>query len=171
MHGETKPEQNGVARGPSRRNLVKGGAAAILAAAATARIARAADEHEHHDLVAGRAKSTAPAASPHAVLLEALEDCLAKARICVAHCHQRALAGDGDLAECAFAVDQMLRVCDTTAFLAATDSKLLAAMRPVCRAACEDCEKACRVHEDHHRACRECAEACAALLAELEKSV
>lgn len=158
--------------GPSRRDIVAAGAAALLATTAALRTARAADEHDHHDLTADQAKPTAkPAAeAPHAALIAALEECVSKGRTCLAHCHQRALAGDEDLAECAFAVDQMLRVCDTTAFLAAMDSKLLAGMRPVCQAACEDCEKACRVHEDHHRACRECAEACAAVLAELKKA-
>lgn len=169
MQDERNDETAG--RGPSRREFVSAGSAALLAAAAVAGVARAAGEHDHHEMVAGKTKAgAAPAAPAHAALVAALDECLSKGRICLAHCHQKALAGEHDLAECAYSVDAMLRVCDATAWLAALDSKHLAAMRPVCQAVCEDCEKACREHEDHHAACRDCAEACAATIAELKKS-
>jgi Cys-rich four helix bundle protein (predicted Tat secretion target) len=156
----------------SRRDVVLG-AAALATAAATARIATAA-EHEGHKTGAGAGTAEHKYTEPkrykkNAALVAAADECIARGQACISHCFETFLNGDTTMAECALSVEQMLRVCDAMAYLSAFDSKSLKPMAQACIAVCEDCEKECRVHEEHQKACRDCADACAALIKEARK--
>jgi hypothetical protein len=48
--------------------------------------------------------------------------------------------------------------------LAGQDAKRLKDYAKVCVAVCSDCEDECRKHEFHHIECKNCAEACAAMI-------
>jgi len=58
----------------------------------------------------------------------------------------------------------MLPVCTSIGQLAAQDAKRLKDMARVCVSVCSDCEDECRKHEFHHVECKNCAEACAAMI-------
>jgi Cys-rich four helix bundle protein (predicted Tat secretion target) len=154
----------------SRRDVVLG-AAALATAAATARMATAAEHEGHHTGAPAAAhKYTEPKRyKKNAALVAASNECIARGQACISHCFETFLDGDTTMAECALSVEQMLRVCDAMAYLSAFDSKSLKPMAQACIAVCEDCEKECRVHEEHQKACRECADACAALIKEAKK--
>jgi len=111
----------------------------------------------------------AQAYKKHKALTEAANACSTKGEICISHCLETFLTGDTTMAECAYAVQQMLPVCAAMAQLSAYDSKHLGAMAKACIGVCEDCEKECRVHEEHQPECRDCADACAALIKEAKK--
>jgi Cys-rich four helix bundle protein (predicted Tat secretion target) len=96
-------------------------------------------------------------------------ECIARGQACLSHCMETFVAGDTTMAECARAVQEMLVTCQAFGQLAANDSVVLRPMAQACIAVCEECEKQCRVHEDHQRECRECADACAELVREAKK--
>ena len=104
-------------------------------------------------------------------LVAAANECSAKGEACLSHCMETFLLGDTTMAECANAVQEMLPVCGTMSQLAAYDSKHLELAANLCIAVCEDCEKVCREHEEHQPECRECADACAALIKECRQVV
>jgi Cys-rich four helix bundle protein (predicted Tat secretion target) len=142
-------------------------ASAALAATATAATASSAGEHDAH---AATAKySEAKAFKKHAALVATANECLATGQECISHCFETFVAGDTTMAECAFAVEQMLKACDAFSYLAAYDSPHLPAMARVCVSVCEDCERECRKHEDHQAECKACADACAALIRDAKK--
>ena len=149
----------------SRREVLMA-SAALAASAAAARIA-SAGEHDAH--MATAKYSEAKAFKKHAAVVGSANECLAKGQACISHCFETFVAGDTTMAECAFAVEQMLKACDAFAYLAAYDSPHLAAMARVCVSVCEDCEKECRKHEEHQAECRACADACAALIRDAKK--
>ena len=94
-------------------------------------------------------------------------NCVKKGEACIQHCI--AHFGDTSLAECAARVQEMLPVCKTLAELATYESRHLNEYMKVCIQVCKDCEKACRVHENTHVPCKECADACARCISECEK--
>jgi len=49
------------------------------------------------------------------------------------------------------------------------DSKLLEDLARACMGVCSDCEKVCREHAEHQKECKECADACAAVIKECKK--
>lgn len=136
-----------------RRNLLTVLGAAIFVASP----ALAAEDHSAHMHAA-----TAGAAPANAKLIETASDCVKTGQACIAHCLQSFAAGDTSLAACAKSVDQMLSVCATLQKLASLGSPNLPAMAKVALAVCEDCEKECRKHADHHATCKACADACKA---------
>ena len=85
-------------------------------------------------------------------------------RDCFSHCLETFRDGETNMAECAFAVEQMLQVCGATGALASYDSKHLKTMAQACIDVCLDCEKVCREHEEHQPECKDCADACAAVV-------
>lgn len=158
--------------GTLRRRQLLAGAAAFAATAAVGAEAGKADEHQHgeaHGAPAAKRYTTAVAYRRHAAATAAAQECIGTGRACLSHCFETFVAGDTTMAECARSVDEMLRVCDAFAWLAATDSKQLAPMARACIASCEYCEKECRVHEEHQAECKACADACAALVIEAKK--
>jgi Cys-rich four helix bundle protein (predicted Tat secretion target) len=86
-------------------------------------------------------------------------NCLKRGEACIQHC--LAHFGDKSLAECAAQVQQMMPVCSTLTKLATYESKHLKDYLQFCIKVCNDCEKACRVHEATHKECKDCADACA----------
>ncbi len=142
----------------SRRALLIG--AGAVGAAVASGISLAGDapghKHEHH-------------APKNPTVLDAVNDCVVKAQQCAAHCLVAYQEGDTTLADCARKVNEMLPICRAFSYQLAANSPYVKALSAVCRQACEDCEKECRVHEDKHVECRECAEACAQVVAEIQK--
>ena len=96
-------------------------------------------------------------------------NCVKKGEACIQHC--LAHFGDASLAECAARVQEMLPICGTLSKLASYESRHLKEYIKVCIQVCKDCEKACRVHENEHVPCKECADACARCIAECEKAL
>jgi Cys-rich four helix bundle protein (predicted Tat secretion target) len=94
-------------------------------------------------------------------------NCIKKGEACIQHCLVH--FGDASLAECAANVQEMLSICSTLTRFASYESRHLKEYIKVCIQVCNDCEKACRVHENTHVPCKECAEACARCARECEK--
>jgi Cys-rich four helix bundle protein (predicted Tat secretion target) len=151
--------------GVSRRDLLIG--AGVVASAAIAGTAIAGTGAESHTMQHKYFEATAY--KKHVALVAAANECIAKGQACISHCMETFLTDDTTMGKCAFAVQQMLPVCTAMAYLAAYDSKRLKPMAETCVGVCEDCEKECRVHEDHQPECRACADACAALIKEAKK--
>jgi len=147
--------------GITRRGLVVG--AGAVATMASARLAFAGTEADASHY------TEAKAYKKRAALVEAANGCISTGRACLSHCMETFLAKDTMMAACALAVEQMLAVCPALATLAASDSKHLPVMAQACIAVCEDCERECRVHQEHQAECRNCADACAALIKEAKK--
>ena len=100
-------------------------------------------------------------------LIDSGLNCVKKGEACIQHC--LAHFGDETLAECAASVQEMLPICATLSKLASYESRHLKEYLKVCIQVCKDCEKACRVHENTHVPCKECADACARCARECEK--
>jgi Cys-rich four helix bundle protein (predicted Tat secretion target) len=130
--------------------------AVIGAVAVSSQSSMAAEDHSAHMQVA---TAVGPA---NQKLIDTASDCVKTGQACIAHCFQAFAAGDTSLAACARIVDQMLSVCGTLQKLAAAGSSNLPGLTKVALAVCEDCEKECRKHADHHATCKACAEACKA---------
>lgn len=96
----------------------------------------------------------------HAALLRSLGKCLTIAEACRAHCNQLLAGGDTSVAGCAKTVDEMIAGCRMLSTLAANKSNHLVAAGKLAAQLCADCEKQCRIHENHHAICKACAEAC-----------
>lgn len=137
----------------SRRTLLQGAVVATLAATSGVTLA---EKHVH-------------TAAKHNNLVDAALSCIHKGNACMNHCLQLFKVGDNSVAECAESVNEMLSMCNTLASLAASDSRHLVAFAKVCSAVCEDCEKECRKHEEHHAECKACAESCALCIEECNK--
>lgn len=142
----------------SRRELLVG--AAALAATVTAAGAAQAQTHSNHS-----GHTTSDGRPP---LLEAALDCIETGRVCAAYCIARIREGDTTLAKCLASVNETTASCDALSHLAAARSNHLAAFAEVCRGICSDCEAECRKHEEHHEACRACAEACKTCIGEID---
>lgn len=152
----------------ARRRLLAG--AAGLATALIAGSALAADPHAGHE---HGAKHYTPGVrnKKQTALVKAALDCTAKGDACLSHCMETFMAGDTTMGACADAVQQMLPVCRAISQLAAYDSKHLPDLARTCIGVCTDCEKVCREHAEHQKECKECADACAALIEECKKLV
>jgi len=144
-----------------RRELIAGAGALVGMAAASSAFA---SSHEGHAGHAGHGKgeyTEARAAKAHPEIVAAVDACLRAGRTCFSHCLETFRAGETNMADCAFAVEQMLQVCAATEALASYDSKHLKGLAAVCIDVCNDCEKECRKHEEHQPECKACADACA----------
>ena len=142
----------------SRRKILSG--AGAIGAALASGLAYAADgsshEHAHH-------------APRHSAALDAANQCSQTGRLCLAHCLVSFEEGDTSLATCARSVHNMISLCDAFAAQVASNSKYINGIATVCRTACADCEKECRKHEDDHVECKQCADACAKLIAAIDE--
>ena len=118
---------------------------------------------------AGAAETAAPAPEPRTGLADAAAGCVAVGDACLQHCLDLLGKGDTSLAECSESVRQKLAVCSAVGPLADAGSKHLKDAARLCVAVCSDCEGACRKHENHHAACKRCADACARTIAEAKK--
>lgn len=137
-----------------RRDLLIGAAAlgslAGLSALGAARAEEHGHEHHQHTIDQGRLR-----------VIQHATDCVNKGEICIEHCLQLFKAGDTSVAECAETTHEMLASCTAMGKLAAYDSRHLKDFMRVCMGVCEDCEKACREHENKHAECKACADSCA----------
>jgi Cys-rich four helix bundle protein (predicted Tat secretion target) len=93
-------------------------------------------------------------------LIDTSSDCIKTGQACIAHCFDAFAAGDTSLAACARSVDQMMSVCGALQKLASAGSSNLPGLAKVALAICDDCERECRKHADHHDTCKACADAC-----------
>lgn len=137
----------------NRRELFAAAGAAALMTAATA--ALAAEEHKHDGH--GAAPDTGV---PNAKLTATADACAAAGQVCINHCLDLFVKGDTSVAACAKSAYQMAAVCAAVARLASAGSPHLADIAKVALKTCGDCEKECRKHEQHHAACKACADAC-----------
>lgn len=112
-------------------------------------------DHSAHKHAA--AASSAPA---NQKLIDTSSNCIKSGQACITHCFDAFAAGDTSLALCARTVDQMLSVCGALQKLASAGSANLPGLAKIALAVCEDCEKECRKHADHHATCKACADAC-----------
>lgn len=150
--------------GIRRRQLLTG--AGTLAGMALAGSAWAASHEDHSGHAGGGAAkySEAKAAKVHKELVAAANECTRTGRVCFSHCLETFRDGDTTMADCAWAVEQMMHVCEAFSALATYDSPHLKELAAVCAKVCEDCEKECRVHEKHQQECKDCADACGVLI-------
>jgi len=98
-------------------------------------------------------------------LVKSSSHCTASGNACIAHCLILLGNGNTKMAECAKSVNLMMPMCNAVGYHAAANSKYLHDMVSICKGVCEDCEKACRKHEDEHAECKACAESCADMVA------
>ena len=138
--------------GLQRRNFVLAAGSLAVAAATASSNTFASNAHHHHG-------------PSHSGLVTASSHCVATGNACIAHCLMLLGDGDSEMAECAKTVQLMMPMCDAVGYHAAANSKHLKKMVKLCMAICDDCEKACRKHEDKHKECKACAESCADMIA------
>jgi Cys-rich four helix bundle protein (predicted Tat secretion target) len=128
---------------------------AMLAAAKAAAAPKGSEPHVHD--------------SPNAGLVDAAADCEKKAQACLTHCLGMLSTGDTSMAACAATVRDTIASVQALGSLAAANSKHLKSMARTCSEICRDCEAECRKHQDKMQVCRECADACAAMIKEAAK--
>lgn len=158
MHdNELKTEQDTQQQTISRRQaLLSMGAAATLAYSGSAAAAMAGHDHSTHK-------------PQHGKVLDAANACMDKGQRCIAHCLVSFVEGDTELAECASKVHEMHAICNAFSYLLAANSEYSKDYSRICVAACDDCAKVCREHDEHFE-CRDCAEACEDIIKAIKKS-
>lgn len=145
-------------RGINRREvLLAMGAAATAAYAGSATAAMPGHDHSKHK-------------PQHPAVLDATNDCTDKGQRCIAHCLVSFVEGDTELAKCASKVHEMQAICGAFSYLVAANSEYSKEYAKICISVCEDCEKVCREHDEHFE-CKDCADACAALVKAIKKSM
>jgi Cys-rich four helix bundle protein (predicted Tat secretion target) len=156
---DSLPQKNSPSeRGINRREvLLAMGAAATAAYAGSATAAIQGHDHSSHK-------------PQHEDVLEATNDCTDKGQRCIAHCLVSFVEGDTELAKCAGKVHEMQAICGAFSSLVTANSVYSKDYAKICIAACEDCEKVCREHDEHFE-CKDCADACAALVKAIKKSM
>lgn len=154
MHEKTNATDPADEISHPRRDLLIG-AAAITSFTSLSMLGVAkAEEHSHekhqHTVDQGRLR-----------VIKHATDCVSNGEMCIEHCLQLFKAGDTSVAECAQTAHEMLASCTAMSKLAAYNSPHLKDLMRVCIGVCEDCEKACREHEQEHAECKACADSCA----------
>ncbi len=144
--------------GISRRDMLLGiGAAATAVYAGSGVAAMKGHDHSKH-------------AAQLPDVLNATNVCLDKGQRCITHCLVSFQEGDVALAACAAKVHEMHAVCDAFSYLLAANSDYIKAYADLCTRVCEDCEKECLKHKEHIE-CKDCADACAALVDQIKLSI
>ena len=151
----------------TRRRVLTGAAGVATALFAGRALAAGEIGHDH----GGKQYSPGVRNKNHADLVAAVNACTAKGEACLSHCMETFVQGDTTMGACADAVQQMLPVCRAMSSLGVYDSKHLPDLARACMGVCTDCEKVCREHADHQKECKECADACAAVIKECKKIV
>jgi len=143
----------------SRRDVLLGlgAAAATLTLSGNTMAAMPGHDHSKHS-----------AQQPN--MLNAVNDCTDKGTRCISHCLVAWNEGDLDLAACAKKVNEMNAICDGFSKLLAANSTHVKNYAKICKSVCNECAKECRKHDEHIE-CKECAEACEALVKEINKSI
>jgi len=137
----------------NRRNfLLAAGSLAVATAATSTSVFASDSKHQHHH------------GPSHSDLVKSSAGCTASGNACIAHCLILLGNGDTDMAECAKSVQLMMPMCQAVGYHAAANSKHLKDMVKICQNICEECEKACREHEDKHAECKACANSCSDMI-------
>ncbi len=148
----------------NRRELLLVGAGVAMAKVLTVTTACAGTQNE----AGKRAPDTAPpplrTGTPAEELARLTAECTRVGLICMQHCLNLLAKGDTSMAACAQTVNEMLAVCKGTEVLALAGSAHLSQAAALCKAVCETCEAACKVHAGHHAECGNCAAACRATI-------
>lgn len=147
-----------------RRSILQGLGTVAAAAVASNAFAQEQEhmhdhEHMHHH---GGAVNQA--------LIAAAGECVSKADICLAHCHELLAEGDKSLGPCSKTTSEVLALCTALRSIAAQNAPSLAHLASVALDSCTRCEAECRKHEKVHQVCKDCAEACAACATECKKA-
>lgn len=135
-----------------------------LGSVLTAGLAAPAFAQHSHGSGATKAVPAPKAKSPNDAVIAAARRCESVGNICLRHCIRLNRAGDKSIYDCMRAVQAMLPVCVSIRRLAVLDARRLKDMAKLCMDVCSDCEAECRKHEFHHVECKNCAEACAAMV-------
>jgi Cys-rich four helix bundle protein (predicted Tat secretion target) len=152
----------------SRRELLETAGGIGVAITATSALAAEGHDHmEHNHMDHDHAAMMTP--PPHQALLDTASSCIKTGLACINHCFETFATGDTAMVSCARSVDQMLSVCGTLAKLASVNSSHLPEMAKLALVICQECEKECRKHADHHAVCKACADACSACADECKK--
>lgn len=155
---DEQQEQVETAHGVSRRDVLLGLGAAAATMAYSGNAIAAMPGHDHSKHSAQQPK-----------LLDASNNCTDKGTRCISHCLVAWTESDLELAACAKKVNEMNAVCEGFSKLLAANSNHAKSYAKICKAVCKECAKECRKH-DKHVECRECADACEALVKAINKS-
>jgi Cys-rich four helix bundle protein (predicted Tat secretion target) len=153
----------------SRRGLLAlmgAAGAASLTGLASRSEAQEHGEHQGHDM-----GSTDMSKAPHQAVIAAALLCIQRGEACIPHCIDLMAKGDASLKDCLRSVSAMMPMCGALVRFAALDAPRLKELAKLCGEVCEDCEKECKKHAEHHAVCRMCAESCAACVKECKKIV
>lgn len=153
----------------NRRELLLVGAGVAMAKALTVTTACAGQPAAGKPAPDELERQAPPAAEPAAELAKLTAECTRVGQICMQHCINLLAQGDTSMGPCAQTVSEMLAVCQGTQVLALAGSAHLSQAAALCKAVCESCEAACKVHAGHHAECGNCAAACAATIAAASK--
>jgi len=154
----------------SRRSVLTG--ALIASAGLTAVLSSAFAGEPAHDHMANMGHGEhGGSASPHRALIDTAIDCIKNAEICAAHCVASLATGDTSLKDCLSTVLATQPMCSALARFAAIDAPRLKELAKLCIDVCDDCEKQCKKHAEHHAVCKACGEACAACIKECKKLI
>jgi Cys-rich four helix bundle protein (predicted Tat secretion target) len=148
----------------NRRELLLVGAGAAMAKALTVTTACANQPGAGKPAPDDLDRAPPPKAQSADALAELLAECTRVGQICLQHCIALLAKGDTSMAACTQTVHEMLAVCHGTLVLALAGSTHLSQATSLCKAVCESCEAACKVHAGHHAECGECAAACRATI-------
>jgi Cys-rich four helix bundle protein (predicted Tat secretion target) len=140
----------------------------VAAAGSIFAIGRASAQtgHEGHDM---NHMGHGAAGAPNQALIDAALTCVNRGDVCLQHCIKLLSTGDTSLKDCIRTVSVMLPLCETHARHAALEAPRLKDLAKLCADVCDDCEKECRKHEQHHVECKNCAQSCAACSKECRK--
>ena len=124
--------------------------------------------HEGHDM---NHMDHGAAGAQNQALIDAALTCVNRGDVCLQHCIKLLSTGDTSLKDCIRTVSAMLPLCETLARYGALEAPRLKELAKLCADVCDDCEKECRKHEQHHVECKNCAQSCAACSKECRKLI
>jgi Cys-rich four helix bundle protein (predicted Tat secretion target) len=156
---DSLPQKNNQPQSGMNRREVLLAMGAVATAAYTGSAAAAMPGHDH-----------SKHKPQYSTVLDATNACTETGQLCIAHCLVSFIEGDTELAKCASKVHEMKTICGTFSDLLAANSEYTKAYANICISACEDCEEICREHDEHFE-CKDCADACAALVKAIKKSI
>lgn len=170
-----KEVRNWVSKLASSRRSILGlatgaGLAQILNVASSGSVF-AEGEHMDHMNMDHMAMDHESGLSSNQALIDAALDCVKHGDVCLNHCISLLSKGETSIKDCIRTVSVMLPMCTTLAKLAALEAVRLKEFAKVCIVVCEDCEKECKRHADHHAICKNCMESCAACIKECKRVV
>lgn len=139
----------------TRREVLMGAGAVLVAAGAPNVFAESGHHHGHH--------------SKHGKLVETTLHCMRDGEACLDHCMSFFKQGDTSMADCAASVTEMLAMCNAMQKMASYDSKHTGQLARVCLDVCRACEKQCNKHAKKHEVCAACARSCKDCIRECKK--